>query len=110
VDFRSRLSQNLYMGKDAVIQALQRHQRELNAGGIVHLRLFGSVARDEAQDSSDIDLVADFDRTKRFTLLSMARLENRLSDLLGAKVDLAPADSLRDPVRTRVQQEAVHAF
>jgi predicted nucleotidyltransferase len=33
------------MGKDAVIQALQRHQQELNAAGIVHLRLFGSVAR-----------------------------------------------------------------
>jgi predicted nucleotidyltransferase len=110
MDFCPRLGQNLCMGKDAVIQALQRHQRELNAAGIVHLRLFGSVARDEARDGSDIDLVADFDRTKRFTLLSMARLENRLSDLLGAKVDLAPADSLRDLVRARVQQEAIHAF
>jgi hypothetical protein len=98
------------MDKDRVIRALQLHQRELNAAGIVHLRLFGSLARDEAGDSSDIDLVADFDRTRRFTLLSMAHLENRLSDLLGAKVDLAPADSLRDPVRMRVQQEAIHAF
>jgi predicted nucleotidyltransferase len=110
MDFCPRLGQNLCMGKDAVIQTLQQHQRELNAAGIVHLRLFGSVARDEARDSSDIDLVADFDHTRRFTLLSMAHLENRLSDLLGAKVDLAPADSLRDPVRTRIQHEAIHAF
>ncbi len=98
------------MDRNAVIEALQRHQRELKAAGIVHLRLFGSVARDEARGDSDIDLLADFDRTKRFTLLTMAHLENRLSDLLGAKVDLAPADSLRDPVRARVQQEAIHAF
>ena len=98
------------MDRNAVIQALQRHRRELNDAGIVHLRLFGSVARNEARGGSDIDLVADFDRTKRFTLLSMARLENRLSDLLGAKVDLAPADSLREPIRARVQQEEIHAF
>ena len=110
MDFRTRLGQNLCMDKDRVIRALQRHQKELNAAGIVHLRLFGSVARDEAGDSSDIDLVADFDRKRRFTLLSMAHLENWLSDLLGAKVDLAAADFLRDPVRTRVQQEAIHAF
>ncbi len=98
------------MDRETVIQALRRHQQELQAAGIVHLRLFGSVARNEARAGSDIDLVADFDRSRRFTLLTMAHLENRLSDLLGVKVDLAPAESLREPVRARAFREAVHAF
>ena len=98
------------MDREAVIQTLRQHQQELQAAGIVHLRLFGSVARGEARADSDVDLVADFDRSRRFTLFTMARLEHHLGDLLGVKVDLAPAESLRESVRARVIREAVHAF
>jgi predicted nucleotidyltransferase len=98
------------MDREAVIQTLRRHQQELQAAGIVHLRLFGSVARGEANENSDVDLVADFDRSRRYSLFAMAGLEQQLSDLLGVKVDLAPADTLREPVRAHVLREAVHAF
>jgi predicted nucleotidyltransferase len=98
------------MDKGAVIQTLRLHEPELRAAGILHLRLFGSVARGESSVQSDIDLMADFDRSKRLTLVTMARLENRLSDLLGVKVDLAPYDSMREAVRARAVREAVHAF
>jgi predicted nucleotidyltransferase len=76
----------------------------------MHLRLFGSVARGESSAQSDVDLMADFDRSKRLTLFDMARLEGRLSDLLGVKVDLAPFDSMKERVRARALREAVHAF
>jgi hypothetical protein len=98
------------MDKGLVIETLRRHEPELKAAGIVHLSLFGSIARDEASARSDIDLIADFDRSKRLTLYSMAHLENRLSDLLGAKVDLSPAGSMKERVRARALREAVHAF
>jgi predicted nucleotidyltransferase len=98
------------MDKGHVIATLRRHEPELKAAGIVHLRLFGSVARGEASARSDIDLIADFDRSKRLTLFGMARLENRLSDLLGVKVDLSPAESMKERVRARALREAVHAF
>jgi hypothetical protein len=93
-----------------VIETLRRHEPELKAAGIVHLRLFGSVARGEASVRSDVDLIADFDRSKRLTLFGMARLENRLSDMLGVKVDLSPAGSMKERVRARAVREAVHAF
>jgi len=106
----SRIGQNARMDKGSVIQTLRNHEPELKAAGIVHLRLFGSVARNEASARSDVDLVADFDQSKRLTLLSMVRLENRLSDLLGVKVDLSPANSMKEAVRVRAVREAIHAF
>lgn len=98
------------MDKGHLIETLRRHEPELKAAGIVHLRLFGSVARGEASALSDVDLIADFDRSKRLTLFGMASLENRLSDLLGAKVDLSPAGSLKERVRARALREAIDAF
>jgi hypothetical protein len=87
------------MDKGSVIETLRRHEPELRAAGILHLRLFGSVARGEELALSDVDLMADFDRSKCLTLFDMARLEGRLSDLLGEKVDLSPAGSMKERVR-----------
>lgn len=98
------------MSKDSVIETLRRHEPELRAAGIVHLRLFGSVARGEESSRSDVDLMADLDRSKRLSLVGMAHLENRLSDLLGVKVDLSLARSMKEAVRARAVREAVHAF
>ncbi|MGD0522291.1 MAG: nucleotidyltransferase domain-containing protein [Terracidiphilus sp.] len=98
------------MNKGSVIETLRRHELELRAAGILHLRLFGSVARGEESSHSDIDLIADLDRSKRLSLVGMAHLENRLSDLLGVKVDLSPAGSMKEAVRARALREAIHAF
>ena len=98
------------MEKSYVIQTLRLHEPELRAAGIVHLRLFGSVARGEASGESDVDLMADIDRSKRLMLFSLAGLENRLSDMLGVKVDLSPANSMKEAVRVRANREAIHAF
>lgn len=98
------------MNKGYVIEVLRRHESELRAAGIVHLRLFGSVARGEESAESDVDLMADFDRSRRLTLFKMAYIENRLSDLLGVKADLARADSMKERVRARAVREAIDAF
>ncbi len=78
------------MNKDEVINTLRAHETELKAAGIVRIAVFGSVARGDNSPGSDVDLLADFDTTRHYTLLTMGRLETRLADLLGAKVDLSP--------------------
>ncbi|MGA2807470.1 MAG: nucleotidyltransferase domain-containing protein [Terracidiphilus sp.] len=98
------------MDKDSVIQMLRLHEPDLKAAGIVHLRLFGSVARGDESAQSDIDLMADLDRSKRLTVFNLAHLENRLSDLLGVKADLAVFDSMKERVRARAIREAIDAF
>jgi predicted nucleotidyltransferase len=98
------------MNKDEVIDRLRAHERELKAAGIVRLAVFGSVARGDNSTESDVDLLADFDKTKRYTLLTMGRLENRLADLLGARVELSSPEWLKESVKERVLREAVVAF
>ena len=110
VELERRLCQSLGMDKSSVIETLRRHEPELRAAGILHLRLFGSVARGEELAQSDVDLMADLDRSRRLSLVGMTHLENLLSDLLDVKVDLSPADSMKEAVRARAVREAIHAF
>jgi uncharacterized protein len=98
------------MDKDRIIVILQEHAPELQAAGLVHLRVFGSVACGEATPQSDVNLMADFDKSKRVTPLTVGRLESRLTDLLGVKVDLSSAEWMKEPVRMQALRESVLAF
>ena len=98
------------MDRSAVLARLREHEPELKAAGIMRLTLFGSVARGDASSDSDVDLMAEFDPAKQFSILDMVHLENRLADILGVPVDLTPARAMKDRVRERVTREAVLAF
>ncbi len=104
------MCQSLAMDRERILAVLREHAPELYAEGLIHLRVFGSVARGEASAGSDVDLLAEFEPTKRLTLVTVGGLESRLSDLLGARVDLSSADWMRETVRDRALQEAVLAF
>ena len=73
--------------------------------GAYNVRIFGSVARGDADSSSDIDLLVEFKRGT--TLLSHAAMMQELEDLLGVKVDVVSERGLRERVRERVMREAV---
>ena len=68
-------------------------------------RVFGSVARDEATESSDVDLLVDF--TPEAGLLDEIGLRLALADLLHAEVDIVASDTLRGDLRDRILREAV---
>jgi predicted nucleotidyltransferase len=68
-------------------------------------RVFGSVARDEATDSSDVDLLVDF--TPEAGLLDEIGLRLALADLLHTDVDVVASDTLRGDLRDRILREAV---
>ena len=94
----------------AVIAKLREHEPELKAAGIVRLSIFGSVARGDASPESDVDLMAEFDPAKQLSLLDMVRMENRIADILGVRVELTSERALKDRVRERVSRKAVLAF
>ena len=73
--------------------------------GASNVRVFGSVARGEADEKSDIDLLVDLEKGR--SLLDLAGLLVDLEELLGCKVDVVPEDSLRERIRGRVLKEAV---
>jgi uncharacterized protein len=98
------------MDKEKILAILRDHAPELREAGLVHLRLFGSVARGQGNAQSDVDLLADFDHSRRITLVTLGRLENHLSTLLGTKVELSSPDWMRETVRRQALREAVLAF
>lgn len=76
------------------------------AHGAGDVRLFGSVARGEEAQESDVDLLVRLEPGR--TLLDLARLELELEALLGRPVDVVTEGSLREPVRSAALDEAVH--
>jgi len=73
--------------------------------GASNVRVFGSVARGETDEKSDIDLLVDMEPDR--SLFDLGGLLTDLQDLLGCEVDIVPEDSLRERIRERVLKEAV---
>jgi predicted nucleotidyltransferase len=94
------------MKRDHVIRILQQHRHELaERFGVKSLALFGSVARGEATEASDVDLLVAFDRPTGY--FGLVRLQLFLQELLGREVDLGTPGSLRPAMRARVEKEAI---
>jgi predicted nucleotidyltransferase len=95
------------MRRDEALARLAAHRSELQSMGIASLSIFGSVARDEAADSSDVDLLVEF--AKPVGLLEFARVRRRLTEILGCEADLVTVAALRDEMRDEVLKEAIRA-
>ena len=72
--------------------------------GASNVRIFGSVARGEADENSDIDFLVDMEKGR--SLLDMGGLLMDLQDLLGHDVDVVTVPGLRERIRERVLKDA----
>jgi uncharacterized protein len=72
-------------------------------------RVFGSIVRGEAGPDSDIDILVEFEPDARIGLFEFARLQRRLSEVLGRHVDLVTPDALHTSLRQQILSEAVYA-
>lgn len=96
------------LNRQTVIQTLVNHRVQLQGFAVKTLLLFGSVARDEAQADSDVDLLVEFD--KPVGLFTFVELKEYLETILNCSVDLGTPQSLRPTLRDVVLREAVRAF
>jgi uncharacterized protein len=95
------------MKRDTVLRILSAQKDDLRQRfGVKSLALFGSVARDEATDTSDVDLLAEFDRPVGY--FALIGLQEHLESLLGCKVDVGTPHSLKPRIRDSVLRECVH--
>ena len=67
---------------------------------VTRLRVFGSYARGEATEASDIDLIAEFSAPK--SLLDIVRIEREMSAALGLRVDLLTVGAISPYIRERI--------
>ena len=84
--------------REEIIRVAERH-------GARNVRVFGSVARGDADANSDLDLIVDLDPGT--SLFDHAALLTELNDLLGCKVDVVSSRGIKARIRARVLQEAV---
>ena len=95
------------MTREQALSILAAHTQKLQEFGVASLSLFGSVARNEATEDSDVDILVEFNRP--VGLFVFVRLRRRLQEILGRGVDLVTPDALKAPLRERILKEAVHA-
>ena len=93
------------MNLDEIRSILRAHAAELGGLGVRSLALFGSTVRGTAAPSSDIDLLVDFERP--VGLFAFVGIQQRLTEILGRRVDLVPRDGLKPGLRDAILTEAV---
>ena len=95
------------MRREDVLKVLRDSRPTLEAFGVARLSLFGSFARDEGRDDSDVDLLVEFNRP--IGLFEFVRLQRQLGDIVGHRVGLVTPAALKPQLRDRILSEAVVA-
>lgn len=100
------LDSRMPLNREQILATIDAHADELRRLGARSLALFGSIARGEGSDSSDIDLLVEL-QPKTFDSYMDVKLY--LEKVLGRKVDLVLADAVKPRLRSVILAEAVHA-
>ena len=97
------------MERDEAIARLKEHEVELKRLGVRHLYLFGSTARGDAREDSDVDLFFDYEQGK-FGLYELMDVKDAAARILGRKTDVMTRDSIHRVLRARIEASAVPVF
>ncbi|HSN76717.1 MAG TPA: nucleotidyltransferase family protein [Anaerolineae bacterium] len=94
------------MQREVVLQTLTTHKQELSAKyGVTRLGIFGSVARSQATEASDVDIVVEMPPD----LFKMVHMKEDLEEILAAPVDLIRYHRfLNDYLKRRIDHEAIY--
>ena len=95
------------ISRQQTLKTLQRYKTENGSEyGIVSLGVFGSLARDEATEGSDVDVVVE---TKGANLFQLVHMKEQLETLLNAHVDIIRKRQNMNPfLKKRIEQDAVY--
>jgi predicted nucleotidyltransferase len=97
------------MERDDAIAKLRAHEAELRQLGIEHLYLFGSTARGEAREDSDVDLFFDHPEGS-LGLYQLMDVKDTAARILGRKTDIMTRRSLHPVLRERIEASALQVF
>ena len=94
------------MQREEILTILRAHRAEVEEFGVKSFAIFGSAARDQAREDSDVDILVEFQKPPTFKIYM--GLKFFLEDLLGRKVDLVSRGTLKPRVRPYVEREAIY--
>jgi len=95
--------------REEAIGRLQEHEADLKRLGVERLYLFGSTARGEAGDDSDVDLFFDYEKGK-LGLFELMDVKAYAASILGRKADIMTRDSLHRILRPQIEASAIRVF
>ncbi|CAA7622037.1 Nucleotidyltransferase [Candidatus Terasakiella magnetica] len=96
--------------RDEVVSRLRDHQDLMARFGIKSLALFGSVVRDQAKPTSDIDLMVEFHPGHPGGLFRYVELKHALEGILGRPVDLITSGNIKPRLKKRILAECMPIF
>lgn len=96
--------------RDEVIKKLRLHEAELRSLGVARLSLFGSVARGDDTEDSDVDLAIEMDRVAERTAFDYFTISDRLKELLGGEVDVLSEPARRERMQRELDRDRVSVF
>src|SRR5215469_10649237 len=97
------------MERDDAITKLRAHETELRQLGVEHLYLFGSTARGEAREDSDVDLFFDHPEGS-LGLYQLMDVKDTAARILGRKTEIMTRRSLHPVLRERIEASALQVF
>lgn len=98
------------MNRDFALSRLRQLQTALEARGVAHASLFGSVARDEGHAQSDVDIVITPAAGMRLDLIDLGGIQTVLNEGFGIDVDLVVEPVKKSELRTAILRDRVDAF
>ena len=98
------------IGREELLKELAALRPVLEQGGVKHLMLFGSRARRDNRLDSDVDVLIEVDRSRKFSLLDMAIVYGRIFDAVGLESSVVVRDDAPDDFVQRVLGDAVPVF
>ncbi len=93
-----------------VLHILQAERDRLRPLGVRHVSVFGSTARREARDDSDVDLIVDLDPDREIDVFDLASIAAEVETLLGRPVDLVRRAALKPHVAAQALKDEIRAF
>lgn len=88
-----------------ILSLLQENSDEIKKFGVREIGVFGSVARDDQNKTSDVDVLVDLERETFSDYMSLLFF---LEDLFGCKVDLVMKDSIKRRIKDRILSETIY--
>ena len=98
------------MDRETIAAMVREHAAELRARGVTGLGLFGSTARGESGEASDIDIVVDVAPGRKFSLIDLAGLRAYLCDLFQHETDVVVREDLRPSFREEIERDTVRVL
>ena len=97
------------MTKEEILAYLKSKQQFFHYNfGIKFIGLFGSFSRDEAKDSSDIDILYHLEENKKLSMFKYLKVNSLLEEFFNRKVDLVRDETIKPQVKSYIEKDLIY--